>query len=82
MGDDGSLQVAEEGRDVVVRQETDAYDELRASEVLLEVREQQVAEAEQKLEKAKAAGDARRIADAEKALQSKRQFLQFAEKTS
>jgi murein DD-endopeptidase MepM/ murein hydrolase activator NlpD len=48
--DPADLTWAEEGRDVVVRQETDAYDELRASEVLLEVREQQVAEAEQTVE--------------------------------
>ncbi len=48
--DPADLTWAEEGRDVVVRQETQAYDELRASEVLLEVREQQVAEAEQSVE--------------------------------
>ena len=48
--DPADLTWAEEGRDVVVRQETRAYDELRASEVLLEVREQQVAEAEQTVE--------------------------------
>ena len=48
--DPADLTWAEEARDVVVRQETRAYDELRASEVLLEVREQQVAEAEQTVE--------------------------------
>ena len=48
--DPAELTWAEEARDVVVRQETRAYDELRASEVLLEVREQQVAEAEQEVE--------------------------------
>ncbi|MDQ1643862.1 MAG: hypothetical protein QOJ50_46 [Cryptosporangiaceae bacterium] len=52
------------------------------SNPLLEQMRAQVAEAEQKLEKARAAGDARRVADAQKALDSKRQFLQFAEKTS
>jgi len=44
------LTWAEEGRDVVVRQETRAYDELRAAEVLLEVREEQVADAEEQVE--------------------------------
>ena len=48
--DPAELTWAEEARDVVVHQETRAYDELRASEVLLEVREQQVAEAEQQVE--------------------------------
>jgi murein DD-endopeptidase MepM/ murein hydrolase activator NlpD len=48
--DPADLTWAEEGRDVVVRQETRAYDELRASEVLLEVREQQVADAEREVE--------------------------------
>ena len=48
--DPADLTWAEEGRDVVVRQETRAYDELRAAEVLLEVREKQVAEAEQQVE--------------------------------
>ena len=44
------LTWAEEARDVVVQRETRAYDELRASEVLLEVREEQVAEAEAEVE--------------------------------
>lgn len=39
----------------------------------------QVAEAEQRLERARAAGDKRRIKDAEQALESKRRFLQLAE---
>ncbi len=51
------------------------------SNPLLEQMRGQVAEAERKLEKARAAGDARRVADAEKALETKRQFLQFAERT-
>ena len=42
---------------------------------------EQVAKAERQLEKARAAGDSRRIADAERALESKRQFLQLAERT-
>ncbi len=52
------------------------------SNPLLEQMREQVADAERKLEKARAVGDARRIADAEKALETKRQFLQFAERTS
>ncbi len=39
----------------------------------------QVAEAEERLARARAAGDARRIKEAEQALASKRQFLQLAE---
>jgi hypothetical protein len=39
----------------------------------------QVAEAEQRLQKAQAAGDSRRVAEAEKALESKRRFLALAE---
>lgn len=42
----------------------------------------QVAEAEERLARAQAAGDARRIKEAEQALASKRQFLQLAEQTS
>ena len=42
----------------------------------------QVAEAEQRLARAQAAGDAKRIKEAEKALESKRQFLKLAEGTS
>jgi hypothetical protein len=49
---------------------------------LLEQMRGQVADAERKLEKARAAGDARRVAEAEKALATKRQFLQLAERTS
>ncbi len=48
--DPAELTWAEEARDVVVRQETRAYDELRATEVLLEVREAQVEEAEREVE--------------------------------
>ncbi|MFI0796555.1 DUF349 domain-containing protein [Micromonospora rubida] len=40
----------------------------------------QVTEAEERLARAQAAGDARRIKDAEQALASKRQFLQLAER--
>ncbi|HLL67589.1 MAG TPA: DUF349 domain-containing protein [Micromonosporaceae bacterium] len=42
----------------------------------------QVAEAEQRLARAQAAGDARRIRDAEQALESKRRFLALAENAS
>lgn len=42
----------------------------------------QVAEAEERLTRAKAAGDARRVRDAEQALSSKRQFLSLAEQSS
>lgn len=42
----------------------------------------QVAEAEERLARAKAAGDARRVRDAEQALSSKRQFLNLAEQSS
>lgn len=48
--------------------------------LLTQVREQ-VAKAERQLERARAAGDARRIAEAEQALASRRQFLQLAERT-
>jgi hypothetical protein len=51
------------------------------SNPLLEQMRGQVADAERKLEKARAVGDARRITEAEKALETKRQFLQFAERT-
>jgi Domain of Unknown Function (DUF349) len=47
--------------------------------LLTQMREQ-VAEAEQRLERARAAGDQRRVRDAEQALVSKRQFLDLAEK--
>jgi hypothetical protein len=46
--------------------------------LLLQIREQ-VAEAEARLERAKAAGDAKRIREAETALDGKRQFLALAE---
>jgi hypothetical protein len=49
-----------------------------ASPLLLQMREQ-VAEAEARLERAKAAGDAKRIKEAEKALAGKKQFLALAE---
>ncbi|WP_018219077.1 DUF349 domain-containing protein [Salinispora vitiensis] len=42
----------------------------------------QVAEAEERLARAKAAGDSRRVRDAEQALSSKRQFLSLAEQSS
>jgi hypothetical protein len=49
------------------------------SNPLLEQMRAQVAEAEQRLQKAKAAGDTRRVSEAEKALESKRRFLALAE---
>ena len=49
---------------------------------LLRQMRDQVAEAEQRLERAKAAGDARRIKEAEQALASKKQFLALAEQAS
>lgn len=48
--------------------------------LLIQMREQ-VATAEARLERAKAAGDPKRIAEAEQALASKRQFLQLAERS-
>jgi hypothetical protein len=51
-----------------------------ASPLLAQMREQ-VAEAEQRLARAQAAGDARRIREAEQALESKRRFLAIAEHT-
>jgi hypothetical protein len=52
-----------------------------ASPLLAQMREQ-VAEAEQRLAKAQAAGDARRIREAQQALDAKRRFLALAEHTS
>jgi hypothetical protein len=52
-----------------------------ASPLLAQMREQ-VAEAEQRLAKAQAAGDARRIREAQQALEAKRRFLALAEHTS
>ena len=49
---------------------------------LLQQMREQVAEAEQRLERARTAGDNRRIREAEQALAAKRQFLQLAEHTS
>ena len=49
--------------------------------LLTQMREQ-VAEAEARLARAKAAGDAKRIREAEQALAQKRQFLQLAEQTN
>jgi hypothetical protein len=49
-----------------------------ASPLLAQMREQ-VAEAEQRLERAQAAGDARRIKEAQQALEAKRRFLALAE---
>ena len=48
---------------------------------LLKQMREQVAEAEARLSRAQAAGDAKRIREAEQALASKRQFLQLAEQT-
>ena len=52
-----------------------------ANPLLVQMREQ-VAEAEQRLARAQSAGDAKRIREAEKALATKRQFLQLAEQAS
>jgi hypothetical protein len=52
-----------------------------ANPLLAQMREQ-VAEAEQRLNRARTAGDAKRIREAEKALESKRQFLKLAEQAS
>lgn len=52
-----------------------------ANPLLAQMREQ-VAEAEQRLARAQAAGDPKRIRDAEQALATKRQFLQLAEQAS
>ena len=49
-----------------------------ANPLLAQMREQ-VAEAEQRLARAQAAGDAKRIREAEQALAAKRQFLELAE---
>jgi hypothetical protein len=51
-----------------------------ANPLLAQMRDQ-VAEAEQRLARAQAAGDAKRIREAEQALASKRQFLQLAEQS-
>lgn len=48
---------------------------------LLEQMRTQVAEAEQRLQRARTAGDARRVAEAERALAGKRQFLDLAERS-
>jgi len=52
-----------------------------SSPLLAQVREQ-VAEAEQRLSRAQASGDARRIREAEEALETKRRFLNLAQHTS
>ncbi|MFC7545488.1 DUF349 domain-containing protein [Plantactinospora sp. GCM10030261] len=52
-----------------------------ANPLLAQMREQ-VAEAEQRLARARAAGDNKRIREAEKALEAKRQFLNLAEQTN
>ena len=52
-----------------------------ANPLLTQMREQ-VAEAEQRLERARNAGDAKRIREAETALNQKRQFLNLAEQAS
>lgn len=48
--DPADLTWTQEGQSVMVGQETRAYDELRAAEVLLEVRQEQLATAEQEVE--------------------------------
>jgi hypothetical protein len=53
-----------------------------ADNPLLAQMREQVAEAEQRLARARTAGDARRIREAEQALESKRKFLTLAEGTS
>jgi hypothetical protein len=53
-----------------------------ADNPLLAQMREQVAEAEQRLARATAAGDARRIREAEQALESKRKFLTLAEGAS
>jgi hypothetical protein len=52
-----------------------------ANPLLAQMRDQ-VAEAEQRLARARAAGDARRVREAEQALAAKRQFLALAEQSS
>jgi Domain of Unknown Function (DUF349) len=52
-----------------------------SSNPLLAQMRDQVAEAEQRLERAQAAGDAKRIREAEQALTAKRQFLDLAERS-
>ncbi|ASW54136.1 DUF349 domain-containing protein [Plantactinospora sp. KBS50] len=52
-----------------------------ANPLLAQMRDQ-VAEAEQRLTRARAAGDAKRIREAERALESKQQFLRLAEQSS
>jgi hypothetical protein len=52
-----------------------------ANPLLMQMREQ-VAEAEQRLARARAAGDAKRIREAEEALRAKRQFLELAEQSA
>jgi hypothetical protein len=52
-----------------------------SSNPMLDQMRKQVAEAEQKLTKAQAAGDAKRIREAQAALESKRSFLALAEKS-
>lgn len=52
-----------------------------ANPLLTQMREQ-VAEAQARLERAQAAGDAKRIKEAEKALEGKRRFLELAEQAS
>jgi hypothetical protein len=49
---------------------------------LLQQMREQVAEAEQRLARARAAGDNRRIKEAEQALDSKKQFLALAEQAN
>ncbi len=51
-----------------------------SSPLLAQMREQ-VAEAEQRLARAEASGDAKRVREAQDALAAKRQFLELAEHT-
>jgi hypothetical protein len=70
------------GVDDKIRQAMDSAwrrTEPSANPLLTQMRDQ-VAEAEQRLARARAAGDAKRIREAEQALASKRQFLQLAER--
>jgi hypothetical protein len=52
------------------------------SNPILSQMRQQVAEAEERLARAQAAGDAKRVREAEESLTTKRRFLELAEHTS
>ena len=66
------------GEDVQKKLDEAEAAEGAASPLLLQMREQ-VAEAQARLDRAKAAGDAKRIREAEQALAGKKQFLALAE---